>query len=473
MDPLTGFLVALAVCGAGFVLGTARGGLGHGVGTAVILSWLMPVWIKIDIAGLPYDVKIIVALAVLIVFTLRDPRQLLVAPAWSDLAIIGLFTAHVLSDCTATGQIDWRHFFRAYGEWGLPYAAGRYAIRRAEDLREVAPIGLVVTLIICGGMLFESFTSINPWEVVFGERPVDGSPRHLMRFGFQRAFGPTMQTIFCGMLAVLLTPWLWSMAAPRQERFDAKRLAWLVPGLLASISTFSRGVQLSWVVATTASLSLRNLWVRRIAIAGAAAVLLIGLFASNQIIKVVDRWGDQDQQQRLDEWKARQNKQPSDQPPPDQRTFGRSSALNRLALVPAYAKSVQAGGLTGFGTAAVTDFPPRVPHLPEQALKRGGQSAGFIDNFYLLLTLRFGPLGLAMFLILATLSLVQLAIVVRETQFELAEGAFGAVVGTLVGLLTVWMPYDFGFVLLWWFGTSATLFTARHSDREWMAPMTR
>ncbi len=69
-----------------------------------------------------------------------------------------------------------------------------------------------------------------------------------------------------------------------------------------------------------------------------------------------------------------------------------SGSRNRLLVWQIYGPLVLKGGPLGYGTEAVSSFPPNIPGLPTSAKAR--ETLGIVDNSYLLIGLRFGWIGL-------------------------------------------------------------------------------
>jgi hypothetical protein len=163
----------------------------------------------------------------------------------------------------------------------------------------------------------------------------------------------------------------------------------------------------------------------------------------------------------------------------DNETLSISSARTRLLLFEIYWKALMQAGFLGYGTDAVSTFPVNVPLGRDEA--EAIQKIWMVDNFYLLMTLRFGYLGLGAFLVVAACSLWQL-LRVHDSNSSTSVGCFsaaalGSIIGVLILLWTVWMPGEIGFPLFWSFGLSTGLYRmvaplgrARAGNRkEWPA----
>ncbi len=129
----------------------------------------------------------------------------------------------------------------------------------------------------------------------------------------------------------------------------------------------------------------------------------------------------------------------------------------RYFLVQHYAKAMKSGGLLGFGTEAVSEFPVKLsPGLVEAETF---EKLPYIDNQYVLMTLRFGWLGVTAFtvaLMVAVWAWLQRSVLLSSSHAAVSFYAGGTILAVAVGLLTVWMPHDIGFPLLWWMGAGSS-----------------
>jgi O-antigen ligase len=128
-----------------------------------------------------------------------------------------------------------------------------------------------------------------------------------------------------------------------------------------------------------------------------------------------------------------------------------TSTLHRIYLWKVYGKAIRQAGLLGYGSDRTSVFPPIVPmggDHDEEALKK----LWCIDNQYLLLLLRMGWLGMsAWILVLASAGYAasRLAIAAEEASRFFWGAMLGSIAAATLVLITVWMPHDFGFLLLW------------------------
>jgi hypothetical protein len=207
------------------------------LGACMVLSFAFPVWLKIDIGGMPVNIRTAVAIFNMAGFLLYPRRfhlegKILVPLTLLDCGIAMMYLTHLASDTFSTGFTPFL-LCRSYGEWVLPYVAGRYAVRNRNDLTWIA-IWIGGLLLLLGAMAcIESLTKVNPFEFVFGNRPTELAGRNASRFGLKRAFGPATHPIFFGMMIAVLMPWLaclWHPFESRQTR---------VIGVLAGVAAFT------------------------------------------------------------------------------------------------------------------------------------------------------------------------------------------------------------------------------------------
>jgi type IV secretory pathway TrbD component len=144
-----------------------------------------------------------------------------------------------------------------------------------------------------------------------------------------------------------------------------------------------------------------------------------------------------------------------------------SGTLTRVYLFDVYGVAMRRAGWLGFGTERTSTFPVNVPvgQQHTETLKR----LPWIDNQYILLVLRFGYLGVAVFITFCLSGVFAMLMVCRRCGGR-GMVFFGGLAATIVAmmllLLTVWMPHDFGFWFLWTLGVSSGLAGRKMPDFE-------
>ena len=422
------------------------------LGAAVVLSFAFPVWIKIDIAGLPINIRTAVAAITMLGYALHPQGKILSPLTLLDCCVAMMWICHVTADSFATG-LTFALPFGAYGEWALPYVAGRFAIRDKQSLKWIEPWVVGVLLLVGVSACFESLTKVNPFEFVFGNRPTELASRNATRFDLKRAFGPTTHPIFSGMMIAILMPWLVCM----WQSFESRRMRGFTvfAGAIAFAGAWMTGSRTSWLtilVAAALALALRFKVLRWPL--GLSMAIAIGGFAAfpYEVTDAISRWTGGGDKQRLIEI--------------DGETVVTSSSRSRLHVFGIYSEALIKGGPFGYGSQATTGFPPRIPGM--EGTFKSANLPEMVDNGYILLTLRFGWVGCACLVILF-LTAISTGL---SLHFEHSDHLFPGVVACLLvvvagfSLLLVFMSYDFGLPLLWTIGVLSGLASARTGERS-------
>ncbi len=413
------------------------------VGIAVAIAIVLPVWVSQNLGGQPLDLRIAgTACALLMYLAHRDGtiRTKLVA---IDFMVLGLVGVHCLADWYHDG-FSFGVLLRAYGEWLLPYFAGRLTIQSMDDVRDLLPVVVVAGCALGGLSLIEAFNNFNPFESVFGERPVKGILRNAQRWGIKRSFGPTQHPIYFAALQLILMPWLlYAFSLAKRKQGPDWWLAGPFVCGLGIIVTGSRGPILAMpIMLYVAAVLVFKPWRKPLLFGGGACLVVGGLFFQ-PILNVIQGWSGE-----LTHMKSTILV--------DGEEVRYTGTMNRLHLLKVYRPAMQRAGLLGFGTEAVSGFPINVPVGPQDAetLKK----VRYIDNAYVLMLLRFGWLGLLGFIAIGVsvlVSQIRLALMPQRRGTQLFACLAGGTVAFLLTLMTVWMPHDFGFFYLWITGATA------------------
>ena len=418
------------------VLYFRRGG-SQALGIIVVLSFLVPVWIRIPILGEEISCRTMVAIVAVLGFCVYVRGRIQTPMTLLDIVISILWTVHLVADLQADGWSSGVPF-RAYGEWILPYVAGRRAIHDRNDLKALVPwvVAVLAILSVCG--LLECFLGINLFEIIAGDRPIDATPRNAARFGFKRAFGNAMHPIFFGNQIMLLAPWCFAIT-----RIDSRKVfqvfGWLMLVLtfLGLCSTISRGPVLAFLIMLGVMAIVRFKILRWPALISVAATVAVLCIYPSATMRILGETVGAEQYKTLVEIDG------------NAREYTGTNA--RLLIFDAYGDALRHAGLTGYGTKLTTGFPPNIPYL--QTSRHAVDRLKFVDNAYVLLTLRFGFLGMGMF---ALLLLIGIYTASSLTTWFPQWAFFPAVCGSLAGfaliLLTVWLCHDFAFIALWTLG---------------------
>lgn len=432
-----------------------RSGPSVAVGATVLLAHLFPKWLMVDVFGVPADLRVAGTMAALGIYCLH-PRAVFRTPLCAlDFTMILMLVLHAASDTSHSIHWDWGILLRIYGEWMVPYFAGRVAVMQWRHVRQLSPyaIGLLATLIFFA--VVESLGQWNLFEALFGIAETDGPPRGLTRWGVQRAFGPTKNPIYLGTLMVLLTPWVIFAAYSASKRTGNRwwlgapilvLLGMICPGSrapLAAVIPFAYAALAAW----------KKEWKVPLAVIGILAVGLLS-WQATAVIDFLSTWGE----------KAPEG---THKIVLDEKEVDYSGTKHRLYLLDMYGAAMQRGGLLGYGTDATSTFPPQVPlgSTDPSAMRR----LWCVDNAFILIVLRFGYFGaviLALAGIFAAWNYWRLADQESRRRRAYATSMCGLMVAMQFILLTVWMPHDFGFLYLWTMAAGAGLLTNQDRDLE-------
>jgi hypothetical protein len=450
----------LALCSAWLAIAW-RFGPQHAVGAVVLVACAVPTWCQQDLFGLPLDVRVASTIFALVAYCFHPRATFPWRLGWIDACMLLLLAVHALSDAKNSGW-QWTTPLRIYGEWCVPYLAGRLALHNLDTLPLLAPIGTTVALLLAAGSIVESTTTLHPWEWFYGERFYDGISRNAHRWGLLRAWGCCGHPIYFGVLQLLFLPWLlraWYAA----RGSSAAMWAWLLPmvGILGIVGSGSRGPVLAAV--GLLAMSAAALMPRTRPYFAVAIALLLGASIAyrEQVLDALRH--SIGEAQRVAEGPRIE----ADSPDGAEAEWSRSErprmtsgTQNRLDILRVYARAVARAGWLGFGTESVTGFPISVPLGPDDvsALKENK----YVDNEYLLLTLRFGWIGGTLFAIALVLSIASWLHRSRVASWNDRPWCVfvgSAIAATAACLMTVWMPHDIGFPLLFWMGAGSAQFT--------------
>ena len=440
LAPVFSWYLAVFVISAMWLFLCIRRGPCVALGISVILSALIPVWIEIPILGQEISCRTALAIIGLIGYTIYRRGRILTPLTLLDVFITNMWLVHVIADIHAE---QWQVGIpiRAYGEWILPYVAGRIAIQSRNDLQALVPwvVGILTVLCVCG--LLESVSRVNLFEVVAGDRPIEGVGRKAARFGLKRAFGNAMHPIFFGNQLLLLAPWCFALI---QKGAGGKRqvIGWLalLVALLGVCSSVSRGPVMAFLIMLGVFAIIRFKALRWPTCIISIAVMIVFAAFPSASLEFLQRIASVSKYKSLVEI--------------DGKAVEYSNANDRLLIFDAYGDALRHAGLTGYGTELTNTFPPNIPYL--QASRHSVERLKYVDNAYVLLTLRFGFLGLGAFMLLLLSGIYTAGCLVKRfSEYQLFPAMCGSLTGFAVVLMTVWLNYDFGYVLLWTLGILA------------------
>ncbi len=451
--------VILALLIAVFLLLAVKRRPQFALGVVLPIAFLFPVWMMFPVfapregtvVGTGIDLRVAVSAVGLLLyccFIKKATYPISLVPC--DIAMLGLVIVHVASDLVNQGP-SWEIPAHLFGEWWLPYVSGRLAFQFRRDISSYWAVlgGVAMGLALLA--ISEAFTHFSLPEMLFGTRPTEGVERIHMRWGIRRAYGPCLNPIYLGVLQLILLGWTVDIFL-RVLRNRAS-IVWVVAPVLSLagiICTGSRGPLVGVAIAAVGMVfSLRPKLRVPILVMGVLCVLVLAVFRNN-VLETLESWAGENRPSKSSVIVINENKEQF------------TSARSRFLLLELYSIAMKRSGLLGFGTEAVTGFPVRVPLGPQEVetMKR----IRFVDNTYVLMTLRFGYIGVFFFTVALFVAAFQFVYVCSRMPTESPGVLAGCLAGSLLGvipvLFTVWMPPDYGFPLMWTCGVSSGMLLA-------------
>ena len=261
------------------------------LGSAVALSLLLPTWVTLRLGPtVIIDLRIAAAAIALLVYC-AHPRTRWRGPLLvADFVILALCLVHVAADIVNDG-FQWLLPLRAYGEWALPYVAGRLAVQNFADARRLLPVACAISVVLGLWSMAEAVFRVDPINYLVGQRPAESDNPSTLRMGFKRAEGPARHAIYFGMLQVLLWPWTLQIARSQLKGTAAVR-RWPLPVISVGgvLATMSRGPMLALGVVLYLLTILR--WPRLripLLIVAAVAVLLLA-WQRERVLRNLHAW---------------------------------------------------------------------------------------------------------------------------------------------------------------------------------------
>jgi hypothetical protein len=436
---------AVAVGSAVFL----RCGPGPGVGAAMAISLLVPTWVMLRLGGVPLDVRLVTAAVLVTAYCFHPSRRFVSRPTVIDVALLGLLAWHIASDMVHEGS-KLSIPLRAYGEWALPFVAGWFAVIHRGSIAVLAPWFAGAACVTASLALSESLMGVNVWELVFGDVDDLVVATREQRYGLlHRALGPTRHPIFLGIVLALFVPWAVALIDPEQRRRDRIfGTTSLVVIILGVVATMSRGPLLGLLLAAIAAACFYWSWARRVFAVAAVLGAIAALTSWSSLVAFLDRTEDTQTYGSVIEVDGQMELY--------------TGTRNRLYVMEIYGPLVLRGGMFGFGTAAVSSFPPNIPGLPVSARSR--EILGIVDNSFILVGLRFGAIGLGLLTVLLTASVFHAFSLAKQESlvtFPSGPGFLLSLASILVGvsavMLTVFSSYEFIFWVMFTCGVVSGL----------------
>ncbi len=448
---MQGWLLAIISISAVWLFVLFRRGPMPALGAGIVLSFAFPTWVQAEIFGLPFGITTTMACMTLLGYVFHRDGKIISPLTLLDISVGLMFVSHILADSVATG-FTIALPFAAYGEWVLPYVAGRFAVKSNKDVGFIAPWILGVLLTLSLASVYECLSGFNLFEYIFGNRPVELAGRNAQRLGFKRAFGPTNHPIYFGMLLAVLTPWIigfWQQYKTHKVTIVAC-IATLV-SLAGATGTISRTPILTILASAAGLLFVRFRAIRWLAVVVAVATVTGVVLFPNQVTDTASQWTGGGDRLRVIEVDGKETE------------F--SSSRSRLVLITAYSKALIKGGLTGYGSEAVSKFPPKIPYMQGKAEV---SEILAVDNAYILTMLRFGWLGAGGLVLIFATAIFSAAVLHKNKPDDLFPAATASMlfVASTFSFLLVWMSYDFGFEILWTCGILSGLVSSSTRRRR-------
>lgn len=428
------------------------------LGAGMAASLLAGTWFDITVMDTQINVTMATAIVLLVVYCTHSWREIFRYLGPLDYLIGAIMIWHVFVD-SYYGEQPLAVAAQAYGQWMLPYAAGRYAFLHRDALRELVPVFAIVGATISLLCLAEAWTGINLWETVLSPRDELVNFSGQLRYGIAyRACGPTRHAIFLSNVLLTLVPFAVLLTQRDIVWFPklGKWNRWLGPVLLVTLisgvaSSLSRGPVLALVLASGLALA----WYFRPAAWALSAVVIVSL------VWIASDW---DGFIRLLESDGNERKRAAVLVVDDQEeAVVYTGTRNRLVNLQVYVPILIQGGPLGYGTMNSTGFPPEnLPGLPTDPKVR--KRLGIVDNAFLNNGLRFGWIGLALFVgLFAAVAVTAFRLAHRaSTYFFPLDQRYFIAAGTLAvaflfEIATVFWSYDYAFWVLFGFGLIAGL----------------
>lgn len=448
----TGWALCVGIVFTVWIIFYLRRGPAEALIPAMILSFACPVWLRIELPGIPFGVRTSMAIVAILAYAVHPRGRILSPLVLLDVCVAFIWCSHVFTDSLTEGFAVTTPL-KAYGEWVLPYVVGRYTVLTNRNLPGIARWAAGVMIFLSVMAMIECLTSINPFEVLVGQRPEELANRNADRLGFKRAYATAMHPIYFGMILAILAPWI-ACLMDRDEPETANRtLGWItiISSLGGLLATVSRTPMVTFLGIGVFLLFVRVKWFRiPIAIAVAGVVLTLAIWP-NEVVDAVAGFTGGGDKKKLVELHGE--------------AVVYTGTRARLLLPKVYANAMWHAGLAGYGTEATMTFPPRIPYLEGTAEIK--DSLKLVDNGYIVTVLRFGWLGGFLLFLLLISGAVSAWSLYRDRPQKLFSASVTGLllIYAFLSLLLVSQVYDFAMPLLWLLGVIGGLCSRRIESR--------
>ncbi|WP_236625974.1 O-antigen ligase family protein [Rhodopirellula baltica] len=435
-----------------------RHGKHYALGAGMAASLLAGTWFDIVVMGTRINVTMATAIVLLLVYCTHSWREIFRFLGPLDYLIGAITIWHIVVD-TYYGEQPLAVAAQAYGQWMLPYAAGRYAFLHRDALLKLAPVFGIIGAAISMFCIAEAWTGINLWEAAFSPRDELVTFTGRLRYGIAyRACGPTRHAIFLSNVLLTLVPFAVLITQrginwfPKLEKWNQLLSPVLLVALVCGVaSSISRGPVITLALAACLAFA----WTCRPARFAVLAILIVSTawIATDWegFVRLLET--DSDERKRAAVLVVDVQEE----------AVVLTGTRNRLVNLRVYVPIVARGGLLGYGTTDSTGFPPEnLPGLPTDPKVR--ERLGIVDNAFLNNGLRFGWVGLALFaglFVVAASTAFQLSRRASTYFFPLDQRFFIAAatltLAYLFEIATVFWSYDYALWVLFGFGLIAGL----------------
>ncbi len=441
------FLVFSSIAVIVAVIRGRKNGWSHALGVSMAISLLSASWFEIFVTDdFPIKTSTAVAVVMLSIITILRPKILLSPIGLIDIVLGCLVIWNIVVD-VSYGTNILPTSIKAWGEWMLPFAAGRYAMIHRAAMPKLAPWFVTVMVVMGVAAIIESLTSVNLWGVLFHEVDDSVTQSTGKRYNLlYRAIANVRNPIFLGVLLITLLPWIMALIESNEGDRKVKFIglgAFLIT-ILGVFATVSRGPVIALIIVAAVYAAISNR-IARLTVVAAMVIGGIGIYVQfDNVVRLVDV-GVNERGSLMEI---------------DGEVKIYDGTRHRLMVLNLYVPIIAKAGPMGFGSAATGSFPPQIPGLPSDPKIR--DRLGVVDNSFLVNGLRLGYVGLTL---LASLfaATVFTAISMRQSAgtflHPLGSKTMTLFASTFVAipcaLMTLYWDYDFAFWVLMHMGLVA------------------
>lgn len=391
---------------------------------------LVPAWFEKTVSGVGIEPRTACCLAIVLVALLR-PMQPGTTYRWLflDTCLVLVLLSELISEL-ANYELRPMMIPDLMRLIALPYFVGRVLLRSPFDVDDLAKTLCLPVILLSIYAFVEAISHQNPVFELFDSYTWGMKDAVMDRWGLKRAMAFVGHPIYLSLLLSMMLPFLIEVF----HQWRATSTPWWgwIPVFLCIVGvvcTVSRSGQIAVLIICAADLFFRFPRFRPallvIFVLGGATVY----FAREEIVSALEQVAGADGESVTIIIKG------------EAVEYNGTRHRDLLHLV--YREEVEQAGFLGWGYHFLNKIPPD-HHIPNQFKS--------IDDHYLILQLRYGTLGVTVFLLFAgvgALCLLRVALDPGHPARTLAGTLFGAFVATTIMLRGVAMEADIGFP--WYF----------------------